>query len=161
MRTYYQLFLLTAGLSLIIAGCQSQQPGWKQFKPPSANEDIDALLTEVEKLIAAADTKEKLREVIQTYERILQTDLKNREALLDLSRYCMLMAYGYPNEKEEKAEYYLKAIKYSEQLMYLNPEFKQLVDKGKDLWDACPALSQAEIEVPILNRLLNKESALL
>ncbi len=130
----------------IKTGCLSWQPGWKQFGQSSANEDVNALLEEAERKIIKADTKDKMLDLIKTYEKILQTDPKHLVALVETGRYCLIMGFGYVNTMDEKAVYYLKAVKHFEQLMYLNPDFKELADKGKNVWDACRVLTDMEME---------------
>jgi tetratricopeptide (TPR) repeat protein len=53
---------------------------------------------------------------------------------------------GYSDNKNEKKAYFLKAVKYCEQIMYLNLAFKDLVDKGEPLWEACRSSSVNELE---------------
>ncbi len=146
MKAFYLFLLLTACLPLSTTGCLSWQPGWKQFRQSLVNEDVDALLAQAEKKVPTADTKEKLLDVIKTYEAVLQSDPKHHTALMEAGRYCVIMGFGYMNTNDEKATYYLKAIQHLEQLMYLNPDFKELADKGENVWDACRALSDADME---------------
>ena len=39
----------------------------------------------------------------------------------------------------------MDARKYSEQAMYTNPKFKDMVDKGAKVWEACTVLSIREM----------------
>jgi tetratricopeptide (TPR) repeat protein len=126
-------------------GCMSWKAGWKQFKQPSIKGDISSLLDKANQQISEANTKEKVLELIRTYETVLKIDPENREALSGLGSYCLLMGYGYAENDEEKEKYLLRAIKYNEQLMYTNPDFKELVDKGEDVWEACRVLSKDEM----------------
>jgi tetratricopeptide (TPR) repeat protein len=112
--------------------------------------DVSQLLEKAAQLIQSADTKEKVLEVMETYENALKIEPKNREALTGAFSYSFLIAHGYSSNKAEKRTWYLKTIRYSEQLMYLNHEFANLVDKGEKVWDACRVLSKEELEALFL-----------
>ena len=124
----------------------SWQEGWEQFEKPCVKGDISSLISKTDKMIEQADSKEKVIELINIYEEIIKIDPTNRKALIELYSFCFLVGYGYADNKEEKKEYFLKTIKYSEQFMYSNPEFKLLADKGDGVWEACRVLSVREME---------------
>jgi len=112
----------------------------------TGNKDVIALHEKAESQILAADTKEKLLDLIQTYESILKSDPENRKALSGLGRFCFLAGLGYADTVDETGEFSLKAIQYNERLMCLNPDFKNLADKGKEVWDACTVLSRTDMD---------------
>ncbi len=121
------------------------EEGWKLFEEPAMSGDTSELLGKAETQILKADTKEKVIGIINTYETILKIDPMNREALLGAAMYCFLIAYGYSVKQEEKKKYFLDEKKYSEQLMYTNPDFKTLVDNGGKVWDGSISLTINEM----------------
>ncbi len=112
----------------------------------TGNNDVAALHAKAENQILAADTRGKLLDLIETYESMLKIDPVNRKALQGLGRYYFLLGLGYADTIDEKAEFSLKAIQHNEGLMCLNPDFKKLADKGKEVWEACPALSEKDMD---------------
>ncbi len=146
MKTMIKSILTITTVSILITGCMSWPAGWTQFEKPSVKQDVPSLLTEAEKQSLTADTKEKVLEAVKIYENVLKADPKNQDALLALCSLCGLNGYGYSDSKEEMAEYLLKVIKYSEQLMYMNSDFKTLIDQGENVWDACRVLSKNDLD---------------
>lgn len=126
----------------IFAACTSREPGWLRNSAPSPSAgDFQPLLRKVELQTASADTKEKVESLIQTYERILKYDPLHVEALLNLGRYYFLIGYGYEKDKMKKEAAYLKAAEYAECVMYRHPQFRQSINSGMPVWEACDSLS--------------------
>ena len=125
-------------------------PGWHNIEEPSMQGDISELLEEAKQLIKSADTKQKVLDLIRIYKWALKIEPGNREALRGASWYSFLIALGYSNEKEGKCKYFKQSIGYCEQLMYLNQNFKKLVDGGDRTWEACRALSKNDIDALFL-----------
>jgi hypothetical protein len=92
--------------------------------------DVSVLLSEANEQIMNADSKEKLLRLLGTYERILERDPSNYEALWSLGRYNVVMVLGYTESRSEKEKHNLAAINYCEQAMNTNPEFKALSAGG-------------------------------
>ena len=132
--------------STLNAGVMSWKSGWLQFEQPSAQGDVSQLLEKAYLLIQSADSKEKALGIITAYENALKIEPKNPEALLGAGLYSFLIGYGYSDQKEEKIDFYSKAIKYFEQQMYLNKEFARLIDKSQKPWSAFAALSRNELD---------------
>jgi len=107
--------------------------------------DLSGLLAEANEQIMRADNKENLQRLLGTYERILERDASNYEALWSLGRYNVVMVLGYTENRSEKKEYNLNAIHYCEQAMNTHPEFKALRTQGESVGDACRVLSKREI----------------
>ncbi len=109
--------------------------------------DVSVLLSEANEQIMNADSKEKLLRLLGTYERILERDPSNYEALWSLGRYNVVMVLGYTESRSEKEKHNLAAINYCEQAMNTNPEFKALSAGGgsERVGDACRVLSRREI----------------
>ena len=143
--------LMTSNVTLIsssifINGAMSWKPGWLQFENPSKKGDVSKLLEKANQLVQSADTKDKVLELIKAYENALKISPQNREALFGAGLYSFLIGFGYADKKEEKRTYYLKAITYLEQKMYLNQEVANSVDRGEKVWEACCVLSRDELD---------------
>lgn len=126
-------------------GNLSWEEGWKLVRDTGGKGDVGRLIKKANAQIAAADTEEKVRELILTYEEVLEIDPGNYEALWSLGRYYMLLGIGYSGGKREMEECFFRAIRYCERGMYTNSEFKKLVDGGTKEWDAVAALTVREI----------------
>lgn len=149
MKTFRSTLLLALCGAVIIglSGCSSSgDPGWKGIKNLDRKGDVSGLIGQANRQIAEADTKEKLVDLIRTYEQVLEIEPANYEALWSLGRYYYLMGYGYSDSVDLKKEYYIKAWQMCERGMYTNSGFKKLVDEGATIWDASSALTIREIE---------------
>ncbi len=131
--------------TVTFSGCISHEEGWKQIEEPSIKGNVAALLKKAEIQISKANVKEKVIEIIKTYESVLKIEPLNREALEGAAMYSFLAAYGYSDNREEKEKYYLNELKYTEQIMYTNPDFKTLIDKGESMSDAIRVLTVNEM----------------
>jgi hypothetical protein len=107
--------------------------------------DVSEELARANEQIMEADTKAKLLDLLGMYEAILEVDPDNFEALWSLGRYNVVMVFGYTENQGEKEEHNLAAIKYCEQAMKTNEEFKALTDRGEPVGDACRVLSKREM----------------
>lgn len=109
--------------------------------------DVSGLLSEANEQIMRADNKEKLMRLLETYERVLEIDPSNYEALWSLGRYNVVMVLGYTESRGEKGKHNLAAIHYCEQAMKTHPEFNALCAGGgsESVGDACRVLSKREI----------------
>ncbi len=108
--------------------------------------DVTGLLAEANEQIMNADNKERLQRLLGTYERILEREPSNYEALWSLGRYNVVMVLGYTESRSEKEKHNLAAINYCEQAMNTNPEFKALSTGGSErVGDACRVLTRREI----------------
>jgi tetratricopeptide (TPR) repeat protein len=113
----------------------------------AAMPDVSGLFAEANEQIMNADNKEKLQRLLAIYERILERDPSNYEALWSLGRYNVVMVLAYTESRGEKERYNLAAINYCEQAMNTHPEFKALsVGGGSErVGDACRVLTKREI----------------
>jgi tetratricopeptide (TPR) repeat protein len=141
------LLVALCGVAIIgLSGCFSWDPGWKSIKDTGKKGDVSGLIAQANKQIADADSKEKLTDLIRTYEQVLEIEPANYEALWSLGRYYVLMGVAYSDNVKLKKEYYLKATQMCERGMYTNSEFKKLVDGGTPVWDASSVLTIREME---------------
>jgi len=128
-----------------LSSCMRWEEGWKQFKEPTKTGDVTEQVEKAKQQFEEAETKEDVLEFIKTAESILEIDPYNYEALRGLGGWYYVFASLYTDNEEEKKKYYLDSIRYCEQGMYTNPQFRDLVDKGEQLWDACRVLSKREM----------------
>jgi tetratricopeptide (TPR) repeat protein len=135
-------------------GCLSWEPGWKDIPAASGKGDVKVLMEKAQKLEGKADTREKLEALIAAYEEVLKVDPQNFEVLTLLGSNYFLLAYGYCTDVKEKAGVHMKGISVSERAMYTNPEFKKLADGGKNVWEACGALTAREM-YPLYSYYIN------
>lgn len=149
MKTLLKVFILA--VILVIPGCSSEFEGWKSAGPATGTGDVKALMASADALYNTADTAEKVKAVIDAYEKILTIEPANFEALTRLGEFTFLYAYIYNTDAKVKDEYYIKSIQYCERAMYTNPEFRKLVDKGTPVSDAVSALGEREF-IPIFYR---------
>ena len=140
------LVALCGAVVIGLSGCVSWDPGWKGIKDTARKADVSGFIAQANRQMADADSKEKVADLIRTYEQVLEIEPANYEALWSLGRYYMLMGVAYADNVEIKKEYYIKSIRYSDCGMYTNSGFKNLVDGGATVWDASSALTRREIE---------------
>jgi len=141
------LLALLCGAAVIgLSGCVSWDQGWKGIKDTARKDDVSGLIAQANRQIADADSKEKLTDLIRTYEQVLEIEPANYEALWSLGRYYTLLGCAYSDSLEIKKECYIKAIRLCERGMYTNSGFKKLVDEGAPVCDASSVLTIREIE---------------
>lgn len=142
----YGFFKMIALLIFILtSGCMSSQGERKSVEGPTETGNSSECIAKANRQIDEADNREKVLELIQTYESALRIDPANYEALWSLGSYYSLMGMAYPDNMHEKESYYKKAMKCCERAMYTNPDFRGLTAQGEEPWDACGALSKREI----------------
>ncbi len=139
---------LTATVFLILfafaTGCISWEPGWTMIEKPSMKGDVKALLAKANAQISRADTREKMGDIITTYEAIIKIDPMNYEALWGLGRYYHHMAIAYSRDKAEKEQLTRKGIEFCEMAMYCNDSFRKEIDRGRTVFEAYTHLSKNE-----------------
>lgn len=144
MKIFGSTLLVVLVVSL--SGCLSWDEGWKGIKDTAPKGDVSRLIAQANRQIADAGSKEKLADLIRTYEQVLEIEPLNYNALWSLGRYCLLMGIAYSDSVKIKKEYYIKAMQVCERGMYTNSGFKKLVDSGTSVWDASSVLTIREIE---------------
>ncbi|HBH60230.1 MAG TPA: hypothetical protein DDX85_00495 [Nitrospiraceae bacterium] len=140
-------FLITVfTLLLFLSGCMTYQSDWTAVRADHPERDVSRLLELAHKKSHHADSKAAVRESIQLYEEVLNDDPLNYEALSSLAHLYLLLGDEEGNEIPQKKEFYLKAITYAEHAMYLNQDFRHLIDKGEQVWEAVSVLTEREME---------------
>lgn len=140
------LRMTIVGIAMSMVSCMhiARVPAWKQSPIERKNGNPKALLERAEKLVAGADNKEKVENLIQAFEEVIKSDPNNRRALEEAATYSILLATGYTENLSEKAALYQKAIRYSELSMYTNPKFRAFVDGGGEVWDGAGFLGRED-----------------
>ena len=130
---------------ILVFGCMSSKSEWNRVDKPMETGNPLALIDKAGRQIGEADSREKVLELINTYEAVLRIDPSNYEALWSLGSYYLLVGMGYPDNADGKESYYKKAMRFCERAMYTNPDFRGLIAQGEEPWEACGALSKKEI----------------
>ncbi len=125
-------------------GCISWEPGWTMIEKPSMKGDVKALLAKANVQISRADTREKMADIITTYETIVKIDPMNYEALWGLGRYYHLTALWHSQDRAEKEQLTRKGIKACEMAMYSNDSFRKEIESGRTAFEAYTRLSKRE-----------------
>jgi hypothetical protein len=140
----------TASLLILIFmlwGCISWQPAWEQTPKSGKTAAAEPLLLKAQKQALSAEDRATLQSTILAYQRVLEVDPANYQALSALGNLTILLGAAYTDNRSEKIQLYRKAMRFSEQAMYTNSDFKQRVDQGQKPWDASQVLTQREVDV--------------
>lgn len=122
------------------------QSHWGAVRADHPERDVTRLLELANARADKADTRVGVRESIQAYEEVLNDDPRSYQALSSLSHLYLLLGDEDGNGIPQKKEFYLKAITYAEHAMYINQEFRHLIDKGEQVWEAVSVLTEREME---------------
>jgi hypothetical protein len=133
-------------LILMLWGCVSWQPDWEQAPKSAKTGDVELLLQKAQTLALQADDRTTLQNTMSAYHTVLAIDPANYQALSALGNLAILMGAAYTDDRSEKIQLYRKAMRFSEQAMYTNSEFKQRVDLGQKPWEASQVLTQREVD---------------
>ena len=148
MRGKHRRIFLTAviGPVLFLQGCMTYQSDWNAARADYPRRDVSGLLELANSRANSADSKVAVKESIEAYEKVLHDDPLNYEALSSLAHLYLLLGDEQGNGIPQKKEFYLKAIKYAEHAMYMNQDFRHLIDKGEQVWEAVSVLTEKELE---------------
>lgn len=138
--------IIFPAILFLAVSCISWDEGWKTRFQATSTGDVKTLYPLAVALESSADSADKIKNLITAYEKVIAIEPDNYEALCKLGEYTHLYAYIYAKDKNDKAEYHLKAIKYCERAMYTNPKFKELADQGKPAWECIDVLTAKEIK---------------
>ena len=149
-RLAYRLFAILL-FAVLLNGCATKwQPSWREFAEVSPGQASPGLLDAARKKFESADNRERLQDAIAAYKKVLQADPNNIEALTKLSSQTILMGTAYTEGRSAKAKVFQRAMKYAEQAMYTNPDFKKQVDGGATPWEAVGSTNKREAEAIML-----------
>lgn len=127
-------------------GCVSWQPAWEQVPEPDKKADATLQLRKASSLALKAEDRATLQSTMTAFQAALEIDPANYQALSALGNLTILMGAAYTDDRSEKIHLYRQAMRFSEQAMYTNSEFKKRVDLGQKPWEACEVLTQREVD---------------
>jgi hypothetical protein len=133
-------------ISLVLfSGCGKKhwEPSWQEAGPLTTTAPADQLYAKAwEKFQQAAD-RAGVMATLEAMQQVLAATPSHREALAYLGNLHILIGTAYTVDREEKIAHFRRAIKYCERSMYVNPQFRAAVERGKKPWEAATTL-QAE-----------------
>jgi len=131
----------------ILSGCAKKwDPTWQEVESRNSQQSTEQLLQQARVTFEQADNRERLTTSIQAYQKVLQADPTNYEALQTLSTHYILLGTAYTENKSQKSKLFNKAIIYAEWAMYTNPPFRTRIEQGEKPWQAVDALTANETE---------------
>lgn len=107
------------------------------------------LAVEADSCAQKAFDSDSLNHCISLYEKAAAMDGENYHARKMLGNLYLLLGDGYEKSTAKKADHFQKALKYSEQAMYINDAFRKRVNGGEQVWQACTALSENELDAMV------------
>lgn len=141
MRT----LLVTLSL-LFLFSCSSHKENWEADKPLKLSADeILKLKQDADALWPKRDDKASLEKCLAALDRINQS-ITDYKILVMLTRGHYLLADGHTYKKEDKIKIFEKAVKFGEEAMGTNHDFKKEVKSGVEVSVALNKLSSKEIE---------------
>jgi hypothetical protein len=93
-----------------------------------------------------AEDRATLQSAMSAFQSLLVVDPANYHALSALGNLSILLGAAYTDDRSEKIDLYRKAMRFSEQAMYTNAEFKKRVDLGQKPWEASQVLTHREVD---------------
>jgi len=146
MIHYYRHTFTLLTLIFLLGGCVSWQPAWEQTPKSGKTADAELLLKKAQALALKAEDRTTLQNAMSVYNSVLEVDPANYQALSALGNLYILLGAAYTDDRSEKIQLYRKAMRFSEQAMYTNSEFRHRVDLGQKPWEASQALTQREVD---------------
>jgi tetratricopeptide (TPR) repeat protein len=107
--------------------------------------DAARTLERAETLFESADSASRLQEAIAAYDEALRSAPGSGAVLVRLAEAHILYGAAYSVEKRDKANAYITGIRYAEQALALNPEFRRRVEAGESLGAASAELGRDEL----------------
>ena len=148
--------MVCAGLALsllLVGGCMSWTPGWRTPTLARGVQDVSdagVALQRAETLLESADSASLLREAIAAYDEALRSAAESGEVLVGLAEAHILYGAAYSDEKREKAHSYVTGIRYAEQALALNPDFRRRVEAGESMGEASAVLGRDDLRPMLL-----------
>ena len=139
------------GLLLVAAaagGCMTWQPRWPENGAGTKVETgaADRLIAEVERLRAAADTREGIEAAVEACRRVLAVDSGNNSSHMAFASLHLLLGDAYSTRLADKRAHFRQAMVHAECAMFANADFRERVQRGEPTWEAVHALGENEME---------------
>ncbi|MBU0480016.1 MAG: hypothetical protein KKG47_02825 [Proteobacteria bacterium] len=93
-----------------------------------------------------ADDETSLRTSIKAFEKIVEENSGDYDALKMLSTQTILLGTAYTEGRRQKSDLFRQAMVYAEKAMYTNSDFRALINEGKKPWEAIGPLTAREAE---------------
>jgi hypothetical protein len=140
-------FLFYITILLLSVSCASRQAGWEnQTKAVELSSTEKTSLTKKAKdnWAKRAET-DKLKESLQAFEQIHQSQPDDLETLTYLTRGYYFLADSHIEDIEKKKATYERAAAFGEKAMATNDAFKKKVASGKTVEDSLDTLTEKEV----------------
>jgi polyhydroxybutyrate depolymerase len=135
--------LLSLSLS---SGCMMWRPQWPDLQVDISTNGVSSLLREAEQKCRVAVSAESVESAVAAYQGVVALEPLNFEANIALSHLHLLLGDGYVEKRSEKHADFLKAMRYAEAAMFINPAFRNHIKEGRPTWVACEALGEREMD---------------
>lgn len=135
--------MLTVLISFVmLSGCGKKywEPSWREAKFMTAQAPVALLYAEARAKIEQATDPKGVVSAMEAMQRVLAANPSHREALAYLGNLHILFGTAYTVDRKEKISHFRLAMKYCELSMYVNPQFRAAVDRGKKPWEAAHTL---------------------
>lgn len=132
----------------LLCGCSAVpwQAQWQAAGKANPTDESRKLIITATKMFDQADSAAKLKNAMAIYQKVLEIDPGNYEALTLLGNQHILLGTAYTRKRVEKRRHFADAMKYCELAMYTNPAFRKQVDRGAKPWEAADELTAREAE---------------
>jgi tetratricopeptide (TPR) repeat protein len=136
-RTLIFLRLACPVIACLVSGCMLWTPQWQQADSLMPDSDVSWLVEQAEDKTQTIADRRSMIEAIEAYETVLTSNPTHFETLTKLAKLYVLLGDAYTDGIPEKKAHYRRAMRYSEQALYTQPEFKGRILQGEATWDAC------------------------
>lgn len=142
MKILFHIIILFLAIS-----CASRKAGWESQTKTlelSATEKL-SLVKKAKDLWAKRADTESLKESLQSFEKIHQSQPDDLETLTYLTRGYYFLADSHTDEIEKKKSLYEKAAAFGEKAMATNVAFKNKMSSGKTVEESLDTLTEKEV----------------
>lgn len=109
----------------------------------------DGLVAAADQCAISAQDGASVKKCISLYQKAAEADASNYRALVMQANLYLLLGDGYEQSRSQKAAHFKNALKFTEQAMYLNPDFRVRIARGEKVWQACTALTEKEVDAMV------------
>jgi len=146
MKSFIRI-ILTLTLLLLASGCSmTWRAEWPVAAPDQPTAASNEMLNRAENEFATARDADGVRRAIASYQQVLTENPADYKALTRLSTLHILLGTAYTKGRSEQSDRFHQAMKYAEQAMYTNADFRAAVADGTPPWDAVGSLTAREVE---------------
>jgi hypothetical protein len=134
-------------LVFLLVGCASRKAGWEKEtrSVEISSAEYSRLLTSAKEQWKGRAETEKLKNALETFEKIHAANPNDLQTLIYLTRGFYFLADAHLDDMEIKKQTYEKAAAYGEKAMATNDAFKKKVSSGKSLEESLDVLTKSEV----------------